>query len=137
MEVMGQRPLIIGDGAHNAESAAALARALKEYFTWRRCFIVLGALRDKDVRGMGFKLARLAEMIICTRIDNPRSMDPYEMIQEVGFLGPMAVAEESVPAALDTALAHANEDDLVCVTGSLYLVARAREHLLGESVQPL
>jgi dihydrofolate synthase/folylpolyglutamate synthase len=137
MEVMGQKPLIVGDGAHNAESAAALARTLKEYFTWRRCFIVLGALRDKDVRGMGFKLARLAEMIVCTRIDNPRSMDPYEMIQEVGFLGPMAVAEESVPAALETALAHANEDDLVCITGSLYLVARAREHLLGESVQPL
>lgn len=135
MEVMGQRPLIIADGAHNADSAAALAAALKEYFSWRRCFFILGALRDKDVRGMGFKLARLAEMIICTRVDSPRSMDPYEMIQEVGFLGPMAVAEETVSSALETALAHAGDDDLVCVTGSLYLVAKAREHILGESVQ--
>lgn len=135
MEVMGQRPLIIADGAHNADSAAALAAALKEYFSWRRCFFILGALRDKDVRGMGFKLARLAEMIICTRIDSPRSMDPYEMIQEVGFLGPMAVAEESAASALETALAHAGDDDLVCITGSLYLVAKAREHILGESVQ--
>jgi folylpolyglutamate synthase/dihydropteroate synthase len=44
------------------------------------------------------------------------------------------VAEETVAAGLDTALAHANDDDLVCVTGSLYVVAEAREAVLGESV---
>lgn len=134
LEVMAQKPLIVADGAHNAESAEALARALKEYFSWRRCFLVIGCTRDKDVRAMGFKLARYAELIVCTQFRNPRSMDPYQMIQEIGFLGPPAVAEESVPAAIDTALAHADEDDLVCITGSLYVVAEAREHLLGESV---
>jgi dihydrofolate synthase/folylpolyglutamate synthase len=133
LEVMGQAPLIVGDGAHNGESAAALAAALKEYFEWRRCFLVIGCHADKDVRAMGFQLARLAEMIVCTRFQSPRAMDPYLMIQEVGFLGPMAVAEESVPAALETALSHAEPDDVVVVTGSLYVVAEAREHLLGES----
>jgi dihydrofolate synthase/folylpolyglutamate synthase len=133
LEVMGQGPLIVGDGAHNGESAAALARALTEYFEWRRCFLVIGTHGDKDVRAMGFQLAKLAEMIVCTRFRNPRAMDPYQMIQEVGFLGPMAVAEESVPAALETALSHAEPDDIVVITGSLYVVAEAREHLLGES----
>ncbi|MFN0147936.1 MAG: bifunctional folylpolyglutamate synthase/dihydrofolate synthase [Dehalococcoidia bacterium] len=132
MEVMGQGPLVVGDGAHNGESAAALAAALKEYFHWRRCFFVLGTMRDKDIRAVGFKIAKLAELIVCTRFRSPRSMDPYVMIQEVGFLGPAAVAEESVPEALDTALGHATKDDLVCVTGSLYVVAEAREYLLGE-----
>jgi dihydrofolate synthase/folylpolyglutamate synthase len=91
-------------------------------------------MRDKNVREIGFKLAKLAELIVCTRFESPRSMDPYEMIQEIGFLGPAAVAEESVGDALDTALAHATPDDLVCITGSLYVVAEARERLLGESV---
>lgn len=134
LEVMGQKPLIVADGAHNGESAEALAAALKEYFHWRKCFLVIGCNRDKDVREMGFKLARLAELIVCTRFENPRAMDPYQMIQEIGFLGPAAVAEESVGVALDTALSHAGEEDLVCITGSLYVVAEAREHLLGESV---
>lgn len=134
LEVMGQQPLIVADGAHNGESAEALAVALKEYFTWRRCFLVIGCNRDKDVREMGFKLAKLAELIVCTRFNSPRAMDPYEMIQEIGFLGPAAVAEESVGDALDTALSHATPEDLVCVTGSLYVVAEARERLLGESV---
>ncbi|WP_322796574.1 folylpolyglutamate synthase/dihydrofolate synthase family protein [Tepidiforma sp.] len=134
MEVMGQRPLIVADGAHNGESAEALAAALREYFSWKRCFLVIGVTRDKDLRSMGFQLARLAELIVCVGFRNPRSMDPYQMIQEIGFLGPAAVAEESVAAGLETALAHANEDDLVCVTGSLYVVAEAREVILGESV---
>ena len=134
LEVMGQKPLIVADGAHNGESAAALARALREYFTWKRCFLVLGVTRDKDLRAMGFELAKLAELIVCVGFRNPRSLDPYEMIQQIGFLGPAAVAEETVAAGLETALAHANPDDLVCVTGSLYVVAEAREAILGESV---
>jgi dihydrofolate synthase/folylpolyglutamate synthase len=131
LEVMGQKPLVVADGAHNGESAEMLAAALKEYFTWRRCYLVLGSLADKDVRAMGFKLARLCELIVCCRVGNPRSMDPLAMIQEVGFLGPMAVAEESVADGLDTAFAHASEDDLVCITGSLYTVAEARSIILS------
>lgn len=134
MEVMGRAPLIVADGAHNGASAEALAATLRDYLEWRRCFLVLGVTRDKDVRAIGFQLAKLAEMIICTRIDNPRAMDPFVMVQELGFLGPAAVAEESLADALDTALGHAKPDDLVCVTGSLYLVAQARTHILGESV---
>lgn len=134
LEVMGQKPLIVADGAHNGESAAALATALKDYFEWRRLFLVIGCNKDKDVREIGFKLARLCELIVCCRFNNPRAMDPYQMIQEIGFLGPPAVAEESVADGLDTALSHASEADLICVTGSLYVVAEAREHILGESV---
>ncbi len=134
LEVMGQRPLVIADGAHNGESAAALAASLRDYFDWRRCFFVIGVTADKDVRAMGFKLASLAELIVCCRFRSPRAMDPYAMIQEVGFLGPPAVAEETVSDGIDTALAHANQDDLVCITGSLYVVAEAREIVLGESV---
>jgi dihydrofolate synthase/folylpolyglutamate synthase len=136
MEVMGRNPLVIADGAHNGESAAALADTLRDYFDWKRAFFVLGTMRDKDVRAIGFKIAKLAELIVCTRFESPRAMDPYVMIQEVGFLGPAAVAEESVSDAIDTALGHAGEDDLVCVTGSLYVVAEARAYLLGDMVLP-
>jgi folylpolyglutamate synthase/dihydropteroate synthase len=49
----------------------------------------------------------------------------------------MAVAEESIASALETVMAHANDDDLVCITGSLYLVAEARGQILGESVHSI
>lgn len=134
MEVMGQNPFIVADGAHNGESAAALVEALRDHFEVKRFFVVLGVMADKDLRAIGFKLASLADLIICCRFKSPRSMDPYAMVQEVGFLGPAAVAEESVASAIDVALGHADASDLVCITGSLYVVAEAREVLLGESV---
>ncbi len=135
LEVMGQRPLLVADGAHNAESAAALVRALREYFTWRRCFVVVGCTADKDVRGIGRELSRIADLLICTRFANPRALDPYVLIQEIGFLGPAAVAEESVAAAIETARHHAREDDLIVVTGSLYVVAEGRAHVLGDAAR--
>ena len=135
LEVMGQRPLLIADGAHNAASAAALVEAVRSAFEWRRCFVVFGCTADKDIRGMGRELSRIAELLICTRFASPRAMDPYVLIQEIGFLGPAAVAEESVPAALEVALGHAREDDLVLVTGSMYVVAEARSYVLGDAVR--
>ena len=134
LEIIGRRPLIVADGAHNAESAAALAAALREYFDWRRCFLVIGVTRDKDLRGMGIELSRLSDLILCCGFRNARSRDPYTMVEELGSLGTAAIVEQGVPAAIDAALSHAAEDDLVCITGSLYVVAEAREHLLGETV---
>jgi dihydrofolate synthase/folylpolyglutamate synthase len=134
LEVMGQRPLVVADGAHNPESAAALAAALRGYFEWNRAFVVLGVTEDKDIRGIGLRLAGLADLIVCCRFGNQRSLDPYVMIQEIGFLGPPAMAEETVVAGIDTALSHASPEDLVCITGSLYVVAEAREYILGEAI---
>ena len=131
---MGREPLIIADGAHNGASAAMLAESLKSYFDFKRCFFVIGVTGDKDPRSIGFKLASIADLIVCTRFKNPRAMDPFQLIQEVGFLGAPAVAEESVAEAMDTALGHADASDLVCVTGSLYVVAEAREYVLGEGI---
>lgn len=132
LEVMGQRPLLVADGAHNGESAEALASALRAYFDWRHLYLILGVLRGKDLGGIGAHLAGLAELVICTALRSPRARDPYEMIQELGVLGPPAVAEDSMQAAIETALSHAGEEDLVCIAGSLYGVAEAREIILGE-----
>lgn len=132
MEVMGQRPLIVADGAHNGESAAALAATLRDAFEWRRCFLVLGTAKDKDLAAIAGQLARMAELIVCCGYASPRAMDPEMMVQEVGALGPAAVAEPTVAAAIETALSHAHAEDLVCITGSLYVVAEARRHLLLE-----
>ena len=134
LEVMSRDPVVVADGAHNGASVAVLTSSLKEYFEFKRCFFVLGVTGDKDARAIGFKIASMAELIVCTRFKNPRAMDPFQLVQEVGFLGAPAVAEESVGEAIDTALGHASAGDLVCITGSLYVVAEAREYVLGEGV---
>jgi dihydrofolate synthase/folylpolyglutamate synthase len=131
LEVMGQRPLVVVDGAHNAESAEALARALKDYFRWQRCYFVLGVTADKDLDGIGAALAPMAELFACCRFENPRSRDGAAIAEQLSAFGRPAIAYEDVATALQATLSEAGPEDLVCVTGSLYVVAEAREAVLG------
>jgi len=134
LEVMGQRPLVVADGAHNPAAAAALAEALREYLEWRRCFFVLGAMAGKDLRGIGYKLAGLASGIWCCKLASRRSRVPAEMAAELAPLTPHVEVAGSVAEGIAQARQRAEEADLICVTGSLYAVAAARAAVLGESV---
>ncbi len=134
LEVMGQRPLVVADGAHNPAAAAALAEALREYLEWRRCFFVVGAMAGKDLRGIGYKLAGLASGIWCCKLASRRSRVPAEMAAELAPLTPHVEVAGSVAEGLAQARQRAEEADLICVTGSLYAVAAARAVVLGESV---
>ena len=134
LEVMGQRPLVVADGAHNPAAAAALAEALRDYLEWRRCFLVLGAMGGKDLRGIGYKLAGLASAIWCCGLDSRRARDPAEMAAELAPLNPHVEVAASVAQGIAQARRRAEEADLICVTGSLYAVAAARSAVLGESV---
>ena len=134
LEVMGQRPLLVADGAHNPAAAAALAEALREYLEWRRCFFVLGTMGEKDLRGIAYKLAGLASGIWCCKLDSRRSRDPAEMAAELAPLNPHVEVAASVAEGIAQARQRAEDADLICVTGSLYAVAAARSALLGESV---
>ncbi len=134
LEVMGQRPLVVADGAHNPAAAAALAEALREYLEWRRCFFVLGTMEGKDLRGIAYKLAGLASGVWCCGLDSRRARDPAEMAAELAPLTPHVEVARSVAEGIAQAKQRAEDADLVCVTGSLYAVAAARSALLGESV---
>lgn len=133
MEVMGQRPFVVADGAHNGESAAALVQALRDHADWKHLFTVLGVTSDKDVAGIVRELAPVTDRFVATRFRNARAMDTGRIAGEVAAHGGMADVAEGVPDAITRAMA-ANEEDAVVITGSLYVVAEAREHILGEIV---
>jgi len=134
LEVMGSAPAIVVDGAHNGESAAALVAALRDYLTFDKCAVVFGCTRDKDYLAIGRELAQIAGLIICTRINSPRTTDPGVLVEALAPLGVQVAAAENLAAAMDIAMGFVDERGLICVAGSLYLAAEARERVLGESV---
>jgi dihydrofolate synthase/folylpolyglutamate synthase len=136
MEVMGQRPVIVADGAHNSDSAAALAAALRQSFQWDQAVLVLGVLRDKDPATILEPLLTLDATLIATRIAAPRAADPALIAAAAATLGTTAEVIEPAGAAITTAIERAGPGGLVAITGSLYLVAEAREQLLGEAAMP-
>jgi dihydrofolate synthase/folylpolyglutamate synthase len=130
LEVVRERPTIIVDGAHNAGGAEQLAAAIRASFRWRRLTLILGTGHGKDVEGIIRALAPIADHLIVTASRHPRAV-PSAWIAAVVSTGIRASTRvdeaETLDAALVLALAEAESDDLICVAGSLYLVAEARE----------
>ena len=125
-ERAGEAPLIILDGAHNPAAAAALATDLGPLApAWT---FVVGALTGHDAAGVLQALAPLARRFVLTASDHPRAVAAAALKR----LAPVGVAAEVVEPwseALRRALAAATPGEAVCVTGSLQVVARAREFL--------
>ncbi|RLC60871.1 MAG: bifunctional folylpolyglutamate synthase/dihydrofolate synthase [Chloroflexota bacterium] len=126
LEVMGRHPWVVVDGAHNGDSAQKLAAALPALFPYRRMILVYGALAGHSVPDMLAALLPVADEVILTRVGNPRGVDPATLLVEVQARGRQAECVAPVGAALERALRIASAEDLVCVTGSLYVVADAR-----------
>lgn len=130
LEVLGEQPLVVADGAHNGDSARRLREALREYFHFRRSILVTGVSEDKTVDDMARELAPLAPLVIVTRSRHPRAGDPAAVAAAYAAAGAVTETAPSVARGLERALAVAAPEDLVCVVGSLFVVAEAREHIL-------
>lgn len=133
VEVMGSRPWLVVDGAHNVASAAALAETLRAHFPDVPRTLVFGTTRDKDLPGQLRELLPLFRDRVATRyLHNPRAMSPEEVASAAEAIdGRPTVVEDDPAEALATARRLAGPGGLVCVTGSLFLAAETRAALLG------
>jgi dihydrofolate synthase/folylpolyglutamate synthase len=126
LEVLRESPAVVIDGAHNPAGASVLTRALVEDFTFRRLILVFGVLGDKDYRGMLARLLPMADHIILTRPREERALSPDVPARWVRAAGRRPEVIEDGGEALERALRLAGKGDLICITGSLYLVGEAR-----------
>jgi len=131
-EVFEGRPTVVVDGAHNPPGARALAAALSQVAAGRRIFLVLGLLRDKDVKGylshlLPPALSGLAGVFTSTP-DSPRALDAGDLADIVrrAVPGLRVEAAGDIGEAVRSAAAAAGPLDFICVAGSLYQVAGAR-----------
>lgn len=130
MEVVARRPLVILDGGHNPDAAAAVAATLTEAFVWRRLHLVLAMFADKEVEQVVNILAPLVDDAFVTVTDSPRAAPVGRLSEALHEAGVAQVAGlGSVAEALAAAQLIATEDDLILVTGSFYTVGDARAAL--------
>jgi dihydrofolate synthase/folylpolyglutamate synthase len=121
MEIAGEDPLVIFDGAHNGAGVAALADALPEVLEGRPLTVVVSILDDKDARAMLGALLPLAENVIFTRTSNPRALPPGTLLHLAER--PDAVTVGKPRQALERAKELAGPGGAVLATGSIYLIA--------------
>jgi len=120
-------PEIVLDVAHNPAGAWALRSALSERYGDRPLLFVFGAMRDKAISEMTEILFPLAERVIATRAENPRSATPEEIRQAGARTGTEIELAADIATALEQARnwAGARPGAVVVVSGSIYLVGEA------------
>ena len=126
LQVVGERPLTILDGAHNPSGTRALVEALPEVAGDRRPRVaVVAVLDDKDATAMLRELAPAGfDGVVFTRSANPRSLSPGTLMslwEQIG--GRPAEAAPDAHAALARAREIAGAEGAVVATGSIYLIA--------------
>ncbi len=131
IEIVGRRPTIVLDAAHNVASVEALVRALQESFTPGPRLAIFATTRDKDVRGMLAVLLPAFDEVIFTRYwKNPRGVPPEELAAIAEELSPSRAQNVHIAADPQTAWrlaqAMATSEHLVAITGSFYIAAEMR-----------
>jgi dihydrofolate synthase/folylpolyglutamate synthase len=133
LEVLGRKPLVVLDCAHNVASAEALREAILNSFPVRgRRILIFGGSRDKDIAGMLALLTPLFGDVIFTRFgNNPRAVEVERLFEWMPMGTTCQAHGASDPAAaLAQALAIAGADDMICVAGSVFLAGELRPMLL-------
>lgn len=139
VEVVSTKPVVIIDGAHNEASVAALVQTLRTYFGARRFLVLFATSRDKDVEGMLECLLAETEFLVLTQVsDNPRAIPAQELGQialRLGATQGKIQVEPDALAAWQELKRLALPTDVLCITGSLFLVGELRRPILADLVE--
>ncbi|MFA5412366.1 MAG: cyanophycin synthetase [Candidatus Micrarchaeia archaeon] len=127
LEVLRREPLVVADVAHNPGGASALVESLGS-FGKRKRIVVFGCMKDKDWKAVLQILSRVADKFIFAKVDMERAEEPEKLLEEGRKYCESEIAE-SVGEAMGMALGEADADDMVLVTGSLYIMKEAYKEL--------
>jgi len=140
-EVVSRRPTVVLDVAHNVASAEALVEVLESSFPGGQRFLLLAATRDKDVRGIvRVLMPHFSQMVVTQYRDNPRAVPTAKLgkivREEIRRLGRAEneerVWEREIPTdAWKLVQQLATPEQLICVTGSFFIVAELRRKLIA------
>jgi dihydrofolate synthase/folylpolyglutamate synthase len=126
-QILRRRPLLVVDGGHNVGAARSLTQSIRQYLDYERAILVMGTSHDKDFAGLVAELAPLFDEVIVTRSRHPRALALAPLVAEFARHDIKARLAGDVPSALSLALSLAGDRDLVCATGSLFIVGEVLE----------
>jgi dihydrofolate synthase/folylpolyglutamate synthase len=134
LELIAHKPDFLLDGAHNPAGCQSL-RAYLDEFAPRPLALVFGAMRDKQLDQIGEILFPVADVLILTPVENPRSAS-IEMLRPVAnrFARGTVIETDSSADALRVAVAKTPSEGLICIAGSLYLIGEVRPSILRMSL---
>jgi dihydrofolate synthase/folylpolyglutamate synthase len=102
---------------------------MDDYLNGRPIILLFGSSEDKDVRGMFSHLLPRVRMLIATKSEHPRAMDPDILVELASQFGKYAINTQSIEEGLAEAIRQAGKDAVVMVAVSIFVAAAVREIL--------
>ena len=121
--------IIILDGAHNPSAVRSLAHSICNDFHFEKLILVLGVMKDKDIKNILKKILPLANRVIYTRPTYYRAANPQYLMDMAKQFGKAGEVHLHLSAAIDRARDLADKRDLILITGSLFTVGEAKSYL--------
>jgi dihydrofolate synthase/folylpolyglutamate synthase len=128
LEVVCSSPQVVLDGAHNPAGAVVLRKSLENEFRFRRLILLIGMMKDKDIESFLRQLVPIADHLIFSKPHLDRAAPPSSLKKILGGMGGKAEVIDDLSDAIDRGLSLAGGEDLLCITGSLYVVGEAKTH---------
>jgi dihydrofolate synthase / folylpolyglutamate synthase len=133
LETVFSNPTVVLDCAHNEASVRNMTIELRENFKFSRCFIVLGLMQDKKIDEVIDILSQLGDQFFLVSINPPRGEAPEKLAERLNAHNKPSQTFATVSEALQAVKQIANQDDLICITGSIFLIAAAKKNFYDEN----
>ena len=124
LEIISRKPLIVMDAAHNPAAMKQLVKSLK-LFNYNRMILVFGVMKDKDIKKIVEIIIPQASMTIINKPKVERVAEP-KLIQKYARKFSKTIIIKNVKESIKYAKSIAGKDDLICITGSIYMLSEAR-----------
>ena len=137
MEMLSQTPRVLVDGAHNAASLDAMMRAIGQHIPYDSMVVIFGCCADKDVAGHAradHQRRRQGDLHQGGQHPHRRSRTSWRA-RYVELYGKMAQVAPTLEDALAIANRAVTKEDLICITGSFYLVGEAKKYFAAKAAQ--
>lgn len=127
LEILNEHPIVVVDGAHNIDGITKIAESINTYFKYKKLNLIIGILADKQVDDMIKIIAPMANNIISVTPNSTRAENCEKLNEIIRKYNKNCTAEKNYEDAYKKALSYCDEDDLLLVCGSLYMIGDMRK----------
>lgn len=129
LEVMNINPQIVIDGAHNIQGIKGLSYNVKKYFKYKNIYLLLGILADKQVEEMVKEITPMAKKVYALTPHSDRAELALDLKKVIDKYNNSCIAIEDYNEALNLAISEADKEDLILISGSLYMIGDMRKEI--------
>lgn len=126
-ELLANNPKVVIDGAHNIDGIRQLRRNVEKYFKYKKVNLILGILADKDVEEMVKEITPIASKVYAVTPHSDRAQLADELKKSIIKYNSNCESFNDYELALNEALKDSDKDDLVLISGSLYMIGDMRK----------